>query len=122
MNINYSENVLSELKIALSYYIKGLTVKETSTDFFLEVQRITENALLSYSVIDFRKNNFLEPDISITNKYIIIDLNNEHCKHSPSKKHIKIKVPYIDKRVSENPDIKTNYVLGGLVEITISKD
>lgn len=122
MNINYTENVLSELKIALSYYIKGLTVKETSNDFFFEIQRITENALLSYSVIDFRKNNFLEPDISVTNKHIIIDLNNEHCKHSTSKKHIIIQIPYIEKRVSENPEIKTNYVLGGLVEITISKD
>lgn len=119
MDINYTKDVLSELEIALSYYIKGLTVKETSKDFIFEVQRITENALLSYSIIDFRKDNFLEPDISVTNKHLIIDLNNEHCKHSPSKKHIKIKIPYTDKKVFEDTTIATNYVLGGFVNINI---
>lgn len=119
MDINCKKDILSELEIALSYYIKGLTVKENSKDFIFEIQRITENALMSYSIIDFRKDNFLEYNTSVTSKHIIIDLNNEHCNHSPSKSHIKIKIPYTEKITFYNPDILESYVLGGSVKIKI---
>lgn len=119
MKIDNQKNIISELEIALTYYIRGLTVKLTSDEFIFEVQRITEHALLSYSIIDFRKDNFLEPSISVSKKNIIIDLNNEKSKHSQAKKHIKIKIPYIEKKVFENPEIPESYVLGGIVTIKI---
>lgn len=119
MKINNQKKIISELEIALSYYIRGLTIKLTSDDFIYEVQRITEQALLTYSTIDFRKDNFLEPSVSVSRKNILIDLNNQKSKHSQAKKHIKIKIPYIEKKVFDNPEIPESYVLGGIVTIKI---
>lgn len=118
MNIINNKKVISELELALSYYIKGLIVRETSQSFVDEIQRITEQALISYSQEDINDKNFLMPIIKIDNEKIIISLNNEYLRNLVETKYVKVKIPYTSKK---NNDINSlnSYILGGMVVIEI---
>ena len=113
MEIITNEKIIKELQIALSYYIKGLTISQLNNDWTSPIQRIMENALLTYTVIDIRKGNFLEL-INVLDKESKIRLifSNSNCKYASAIKKVEIYIPYI-KRTNNS------YQLTGNVKVKI---
>lgn len=113
MNINNDKQIIKELEIALKYYIKGIVINSTSTKWTEPIQRITEHALLEYTMTDKKQKNFLELcDVCYKDNIINIILNNENCKHKKEKKQIKIVIPFKN-------ELEKMYILEGCPKIII---
>lgn len=114
MDINNDRNIINELEIALKYYIKGIIINSAGTNNWIEpIQRMTEHALLKYTIIDKKQKNFLELQKVVYKSNIInIILNNEKCNYKKDKKEIKILIPCKD-------EVNKMYILNGSPKIII---
>lgn len=84
---------LAKVKELVELYIEGLTVSKEVRDtisvtWYSEVQRIVENAIVTYSKEDIEMESFLEPFIEVVNDKIIIKLLKEDMDK------IIIKIPF----------------------------
>lgn len=95
MNINNDKKIIKELEIALRYYIKGIVINCTSSNKWLEtIQRMTEQSLLEYTMVDKKKKNFLElQNVKYKDNVISIIFDNEKCNYKEDKKQIRILIP-----------------------------
>ena len=108
-----NENI-ENLSTALTYYIKGIVTKKSSKKWIDDIQRILEHAIVKYSVIDIRKNNFINlQEVKYNKKNIIIRFDNSNCRYKNVEYKIEVIVPF-----KEN--IKDNYELFGEVKVLVS--
>ena len=114
MKINTDDQLLKDLELALSYYVKGLVVKLNSIEVFSNIQRIIEQTLLNYSKLDIEEQNFINISISDINDYILIELYSENVTSC-----IELRIPYSKKKILNNSPELTTYFLEDKVSINI---
>lgn len=102
MEISNDNKKIKEVQQALDYYIDGITIDSKhihrDSNFMFTIQRITERALVKYTVIDKKQENYLEiVEINIKKENININLSNLGCKYAKEIRSIEIEIPYLIK-------------------------
>lgn len=114
MKISTDGKIIKELQIALTYYIRGLTISNLNNEWTSDIQRIVEQALLTYTVIDIRKDNFMElMKIKFLKRNIKLYFSNAKCIYAKKITEIEVSIPYDYKNLNA-------YTLYGEVKIKIN--
>lgn len=114
MKISNDGKIINELQIALTYYIRGLTISNLNNEWTSDIQRIVEHALLTYTVIDIRKDNFMELiKIKFLKKDIKLYFSNANCIYAKEIEEIEVSIPYDNNK-------SNSYTLCGKVKIKIN--